>query len=105
MNAEHVHVLLDLPASLSLEECVKLVKGASSHWINQERIVPGRFRWARGYAAFSVSESNVPTIVRYIASQAEHHRIKTFGDEFDAVARRHGLQCQTEGLDQSSSDR
>ena len=54
VNAEHVHSLIDLPSNLTVEECLKLLKGASSHYINQNKIISGRFSWGRGYAAFSV---------------------------------------------------
>jgi putative transposase len=63
VNAEHVHVLIDLPTNLSIEECTKLIKGSSSHFVNQERLYNNRFTWARGYGAFSVSESNVDKVV------------------------------------------
>src|SRR5215510_5303598 len=59
VNADHVHTLIDLPTKYSIEEAVKLLKGASSHWINQNRIIAGKFAWGRGYGAFSVSQSNV----------------------------------------------
>jgi REP element-mobilizing transposase RayT len=74
VNAEHVHALIDLPTRHSIEEAVKLLKGASSHWVNQNRIVPGKFSWGRGYGAFSVSQSNLNDVSKYIASQEEHHR-------------------------------
>ncbi len=56
VNAEHVHALVDLPTTLSIKECLKLLKGSSSHYINQNRLVNSKFRRARGYGAFSVSE-------------------------------------------------
>jgi REP-associated tyrosine transposase len=57
VNPEHVHILVDLPTNLSIENCVKLLKGSSSHFINKERLTKTGFSWIRGYAAFSVSES------------------------------------------------
>jgi REP element-mobilizing transposase RayT len=52
VNADHVHALIDLPTSLSVEELMQLWKGSSSHWINENNLVPGKFAWGRGYAAF-----------------------------------------------------
>ena len=73
-NPDHVHALIDLPTSQSIEQVVKLLKGSSSHWINQNHLVKGRFAWGRGYGAFSVSHSDVSKVATYIARQEEHHR-------------------------------
>jgi putative transposase len=67
VNADHVHALVDLPTSLSIKELTQFLKGSSSHWINSNDIITGKFAWGRGYGAFSVSESNVDQVARYIA--------------------------------------
>src|SRR5271156_1402542 len=54
VNADHVHALIDLPTSMTVEQVVKLFKGASAHWINEQNLVTGKFTWGRGYGAFSV---------------------------------------------------
>ena len=77
-NAEHTHALIDLPTNLTIEEAIKLHKGSSSHWINEQQLVKGRFAWGRGYGAFSVSHSDVDRVANYIARQEEHHRKRTF---------------------------
>ncbi len=82
VNPEHVHVLIDLPTNLTMEDTAKLFKGASSHWINESDLIPGKFGWGRGYGAFSVSQSDVPRVAKYIAGQAEHHQTKSFMDEY-----------------------
>jgi REP-associated tyrosine transposase len=92
VNADHVHALVDLPTSMSIEDVAQLFKGSSSHWINSNDVVKGKFAWGRGYGAFSVSESNVDTVARYIAGQDEHHRARTFTDELKEFIERHGLQ-------------
>ncbi len=86
------HALVDLPTKYSIEETVKLLKGASSHWVNQNRIVGAKFNWGRGYGAFSVSHSNVDAVSKYIANQEEHHRRKTFAEEYEKFVRVYGLQ-------------
>jgi REP element-mobilizing transposase RayT len=93
VNADHVHALVDLPTAFSIGELMQLLKGSSSHWINANDIMTGKFAWGRGYGAFSVSESNVDQVARYIAHQEEHHRIRTFAEEF---IDRHGLQWKEE---------
>jgi len=73
VNADHVHALVDLPTPFSIEKLMQLLKGSSSHSINSNDIITGKFAWGRGYGAFSVSESNLPQVARYIAGQEEHH--------------------------------
>ena len=92
VNADHVHVLLDLPTKYSIEEVVKLLKGSSSHWMNQQQVIGGKFSWGRGYGAFSVSQSNVSHVADYIANQKEHHRKRTFQEEYEAFVKAYCLQ-------------
>jgi REP element-mobilizing transposase RayT len=92
VNTDHVHALVDLPTNLCVEDAVQLLKGASSHWINESNLLPGKFAWGRGYGAFSVSESALGEVARYIANQEEHHRKKSFAEELRALVQRHGLQ-------------
>jgi putative transposase len=96
VNADHVHVLIDLPTGRTIEQVAKLLKGASSHWINERNLVAGRFSWGRGYAALSVSHSGVEKVSRYIANQAEHHRLKSFAEEYRVFVERYGLQWHEE---------
>jgi len=96
VNADHVHTLVDLPTDLSIEELIQLLKGSSSHWVNANNILSGKFAWGRGYGAFSVSESNVVQVAAYIAGQEEHHRVRTFADELREFIERHGLRWQDE---------
>ena len=91
VNPEHVHALIDQPTNLSMEDIVKLFKGSSSHFINQERIVQGKFSWGRGYAAFSVSESQLEKVVEYIKNQKEHHRLKSYTGEYELFMKKYGL--------------
>jgi putative transposase len=91
-NPDHVHALIDLPTNLCIEEVVQLFKGGSSHWINEQKTVPGRFSWGRGYGAFSVSESAVAEVAAYIANQEEHHRKRSFTDELKLFVERYGLE-------------
>jgi putative transposase len=71
---------------------VQLFKGGSSHWINEEKLLRGRFAWGRGYGAFSVSHSDVDRVAAYIAGQQEHHRKKSFSEEFELFVKKYGLE-------------
>ena len=97
VNADHVHALVDLPASRPIEELAQLLKGSSSHWVNESDLVPGKFGWQRGYGAFSVSHSAVDEVAGYIADQEEHHRKLSFSEELKKLAERHGMQWHEEG--------
>lgn len=96
VNPEHVHALIDLPTSKPVEEVMQLLKGASSHWVNEEGLVAGKFSWGRGYGCFSVSQSGVDSVAKYIAEQPEHHRVKTFAEEFRSFVEKYGLQWREE---------
>jgi len=95
-NADHTHALMDLPTNLSIEQVIQLLKGSSSHWINQKRLLKGRFAWGRGYGAFSVSHSDVSKVANYIARQEEHHRRRSFADEYAIFVQRYGLEWRDE---------
>ncbi|MEP6740915.1 MAG: transposase [bacterium] len=92
VNAEHVDSLIDLPTNKCVEEVIQLLKGSSSHWTNEEKLLQGRFSWGRGYGAFSVSHSDVERVAAYIASQEQHHAKKSFRDEFELFVKKYGLK-------------
>ena len=96
VNPDHVHALVDLPTNLSVEEMAQLFKGSSSHWVNEQNLVSGKFGWGRGYGVFSVSESNVAEVANYIATQEEHHRKRPFAEELKLFVERHGLEWRNE---------
>ncbi len=90
VNPDHVHALIDLPTRYSIEDIAQLFKGSSSHWINENKLVVGHFSWARGYGAFSVSQSQVEKVAAYIIGQKEHHRYKTFEEEYNEFMKAYG---------------
>jgi REP element-mobilizing transposase RayT len=89
---DHVHVLLGAPAVLAPAKIVQLLKGGSSGWI-QETFPPMKgFGWQDGYSAFTVSASNLASVIAYIQRQREHHRTKTFQEEYRELLKRHGIE-------------
>ena len=94
VNADHVHVLIDLPTSHSIQKVAKLFKGSSSHWINKNRLTKLKFSWGRGYGAFSVSASAIEKVKSYIRNQPAHHRSKSFTEELDEFLFAYGLEVQ-----------
>jgi len=91
-TTDHLHALLSLPGMMSFAKAVQLIKGGSSKWINDTFPAPKKFEWQEGYGAFSVSASQVPKTIAYINNQKEHHRKKTFQEEFLELLTKHGIE-------------
>ncbi len=85
---DHLHLLLGLHPGQSIAELVQLVKSNSSKWLNENKLLPGRFEWQRGYGAFSYARSQLNSIVQYILNQPEHHHKLTFQEEYIAFLQR-----------------
>jgi REP element-mobilizing transposase RayT len=79
---DHVHILFGLRLSQSISDLMQDVKGSSSKWINDKNLVKGKFSWQEGYGAFSYSKHEIPDIIQYIINQSDHHRRKTFSEEY-----------------------
>ena len=86
----HVHILLSLPATLPLAKAMQLIKGASSHWMNETHTQD--FAWQEGYGAFTLGISQKSDTIAYIRSQAEHHRKRSFEEEFLAFLKKNGVE-------------
>jgi REP element-mobilizing transposase RayT len=89
---DHVHTLLSLPATLSVAKAIQLIKGGSSKWIHDRLPKHQKFAWQDGYGAFSVSASQMKSVIRYIDGQKEHHRKKTFEEEFLEFFDKYGVE-------------
>lgn len=85
---DHLHLLLNIPPKYAVANIVRAVKSNASILLNEQGHL---FAWQAGYSAFSVSESGVAAVTSYIKGQEEHHRKRTFDDEFVALLRKHGL--------------
>lgn len=85
---DHVHICFALGRTVTQAQVVEEVKKSSSKWMKDEGGCPG-FSWQAGYGAFSVSESQLETVVNYIQNQEEHHRKVTFQDEYRRFLERH----------------
>ena len=89
---DHLHALLSLPSTMSFAKAVQLIKGGSSKWVHDTFPVCKKFEWQEGYGAFSVSASQVQRTVAYIQAQKEHHRKRTFQEEFLDLLDKHGIE-------------
>ena len=89
-RADHVHLLVRVPPVPSLAEITRVLKSNSSKWFHQKW--PDRkFAWQSGYGAFSVIESNVPAVTRYLAQQEKHHTDRSFREEFLAFLAKNNI--------------
>lgn len=97
-TADHIHALLSLPGMMSFAKAVQLINGGSSKWIHETFPDQRKFAWQEGYGAFSVSVSQAPRTLAYINNQKQHHRRKTFHEEFKELLERHGIQYDSRYL-------
>lgn len=95
-TSNHVHILMQLPATIPLSEAVQKLKANSSRWIGEQGIM---FCWQKGYGAFSLSPSMLATVQAYIGNQEEHHKRRDFDEEFSAWLRKCGIFELTHALD------
>ena len=84
---DHVHILFGLRPSQTIADLMHDYKGSSSKWINDKKLVQGKFSWQEGYGAFSYSKSEVPSFIQYIFDQTNHHKRKTFFEEYYAMLK------------------
>jgi len=89
---DHVHALVLLSRNYAIKDVVREMKTETSKWLKRQSDSLREFSWQAGYGAFSVSESNVPAVKKYIESQEEHHKKMSFQDEFGELCRRHGIE-------------
>ena len=87
--ANHVHLLLSLPATIPLAKAMQLLKGGSSKWMNENGI---RFSWQEGYGAFTVGVLQREQTISYINAQQEHHGRRSFEEEFLAFLKKHDIE-------------
>ena len=89
---DHVHILLSVPPTLAVAKAIQLIKGASFKWVHDTFRLRRGFAWQKGYGAFSISISHVRKTIAYIKNQEEHHKKRTFMDEFRMILKKHGIK-------------
>jgi putative transposase len=90
--SDHIHSLVLAPASLAPSQITQFLKGDSSKWIHEEFRELHACAWQDGYGAFSIGRSDVPEVINYIVNQREHHRLKTFQEEYLELLKKHGIK-------------
>ena len=87
----HVHIACTLPRTLTVSRLLEEIKKSSSQWVKNQDDGNRQFAWQGGYGAFSLGQSQLPALVRYIDNQREHHRIRSFDDELRELLEKYGV--------------
>jgi len=88
---DHIHLLIGLRPTQSISELMQDIKGNSSQWINERKLVSGKFSWQEGYGAFSYSKSALSNVIHYIDNQESHHKKKSFSEEYIELLEEFGI--------------
>jgi REP element-mobilizing transposase RayT len=79
---DHIHIFFGMPVTTCISDFMSIIKASSSKWINEQLFVKGKFLWQSGYGVFSYSKSQRDSVIKYIMTQEEHHKTKTFKEEY-----------------------
>ncbi|MDH4092735.1 MAG: IS200/IS605 family transposase [Cyclobacteriaceae bacterium] len=85
---DHLHVFVGLHPTQSISNLMQIVKGESSEWVNKKGFAKGKFQWQEGYGAFSYGHSQVNQVYNYVMNQKEHHKKRSFLDEYKEFLKR-----------------
>jgi putative transposase len=97
-TSDHVHIFFGMNPNISISETAKEIKRASSVFINEHRLFPGRFQWQNGYGGFSYSHSQIQDIYNYILNQEIHHHKKTFKEEYLEFLQKNEIEFNNQYL-------
>jgi len=89
---DHVHVFVGLKPSMTISDLVRDIKSSSSNFINEQKFIKGKFAWQEGYGAFSYAHSQIDNVYQYINKQEEHHRHKTFKEEYTSFLQKFEIE-------------
>lgn len=95
---DHVHVFVGLKPHMSVSDLIRDVKNNSSKFINEKKWLPGKFSWQEGYSAFTYSQEAVKNVYQYILNQEEHHRKRTFREEYLELLKEFNIDYKEEYL-------
>jgi REP element-mobilizing transposase RayT len=89
---DHIHAFIGLKPSMSISDLVRDIKSDSTNFINEHKLLPHKFSWQEGYGAFSYSHSHIGSVFNYIANQEEHHKTRTFKEEYLEFLKRFNVE-------------
>ena len=95
---DHIHLFVGFHPDITISELVGVIKSNTSNFINDQKLVAGKFSWQRGFGAFTYSKSQVPKVISYIQNQENHHRKKTFREEYLEILDKFDVEYKSEYL-------
>lgn len=95
---DHIHILVGIKPDISLSDLVRDIKSNSSKFINEQKWINGKFEWQTGFGAFSYGNSQLANVIKYIENQEEHHKTKTFREEYIAFLKLFNIDFKNEYL-------
>lgn len=93
---DHIHILIGLKPTIALSDIVRDIKASSSKFINTQKWIAGKFEWQHGFGAFSYSHSQLSNVINYIQNQEEHHKTRTFRQEYLEFLKRYNVDFKEE---------
>lgn len=90
--SDHIHILVSMSPTQSISDLMADVKRSSSLWINERKLVHGKFSWQSGYGAFTYAKSQISNVANYIDNQEEHHKVKKFREEYEELLKDFGIE-------------
>ena len=90
-TANHIHIAIGYKSHQLIPDLLQDIKANSSKWINEKRFIKGKFNWQAGYGAFSFSHSQIDAVVKYINNQEQHHKKKTFKEEYIEMLKKYDV--------------
>ncbi len=90
--SDHLHVFVGLNPSMRISDLVRDIKNNSSNFINDQKLVAGRFSWQEGYGAFSYSHAQIKQVYEYILNQETHHQTRTFRKEYEELLKKFEIE-------------
>ncbi|CAM3600396.1 IS200/IS605 family transposase [Flavobacterium chungbukense] len=95
---DHIHILVGIKPNISLSDLVRDIKSSSSKFINEQKWINGKFEWQTGFGAFSYSHSQLTNVIKYIENQEQHHKTKTFKEEYITFLKLFNIDFKNEYL-------
>ena len=95
---DHIHILVGIKPNIPLSDLVRDIKSSSSKFINEQKWINGKFEWQTGFGAFSYGHSQLTNVIKYIEDQEEHHRTKTFKEEYMSFLKLFNIDFRNEYL-------
>ncbi|MDP2182014.1 MAG: IS200/IS605 family transposase [Actinomycetota bacterium] len=95
---DHIHIFIGLHPSIAISDLVRDIKVNSTNFINDKKLIRGKFNWQEGFGAFSYSRSQIKSVILYIEKQEEHHKRKSFKEEFIKILKDFDVEYKNEHL-------